>query len=134
MGKMKKYDYSRFALKMGTVGSILVVVAMLFYTKVDDSNIPRLTLYVAEFSLLPFLYFIKEWVTANLRWQFKNREYGIVMNVHSVLNASMAILGAYLGESRCDIRNIFCIYWFSCMWTLFSEGFCADWNFNSTFS
>lgn len=91
----KKYSYSKFAGKMGIVGSLAVPLAMLFYTQIDHSNIDSLLFYTAEFAALPMLFFVKEWVCANLRWQFKNREYAMVMNIHSVLNTLLAVLGAY---------------------------------------
>lgn len=94
--RAKKYSYCRFAWKMGMAGSVIIPMAMLLYTQLDNSGISHLVLYTLEFSFLPFLYFTKEWITANLRWQFKNHEYGIVMNLHTILNAGCAICGAYL--------------------------------------
>lgn len=91
-----KYSYCRFAVVMGCVSSVIVTVVMIVYSFIDKSNIDSLTAYIAFFSLLPFLYFLKEWVTANLRWQLKNKEYGNVMNVHSITNALFAMLGAKL--------------------------------------
>lgn len=105
-----KYAYSKFAIKMGIFGSILVACAMMIYAKVDNSEVKNLMLYITEFSALPFFYFVKEWIVANLRWQLKNRQYGIVMNVHSALNAVFAIVGAYFGGIQGTILGIYLAY------------------------
>jgi O-antigen/teichoic acid export membrane protein len=57
-----------------------------------------LQLLVLAFTLLPFMFSTREWVAANLRWQFRNKEYGNLMNLNSILNAILAVLGAkFLG-------------------------------------
>lgn len=91
-----KYQYSRFAAVFGSICSVVVTVIMILYTRVDGSNTARLTFYTIEFSFMPILYFAKDWIVSNLRWQLRNREYANVMNVHSVTNALFAIMGAWL--------------------------------------
>ena len=92
----QRYSFSKYAVKMGSIGSLLVIAAMFVYVWADSSNIENLSLYVLEFSVLPFLYFVKEWIVANLRWQLKNREYAIIMNIHSCCNCVLVVAGAYL--------------------------------------
>lgn len=105
-----KYSYCKLAGKMGMVGSAVVPIIMMAYVKLDRSEIPNLTLYVAELMLLPFFYFLKEWVAVNLRWQFKNREYGIVLNTHSILNMILAVLGAFIGGIQGVIVGMYLAY------------------------
>lgn len=105
-----KYAYSRFALKWGSICSIIMIGIMMLYTIVDRSDFDNLTNYIIEFSLLPLLYFGKEWITSNLRWQFRNKEYGNVMNTHSVLNAALAVVGAFLGGIHGVILGIYLAY------------------------
>lgn len=93
----KKNSYSRFAVIFGSVSSIITTVFMIMYTFIDGSGTENLTGYVIEFSLLPILYFLKDWIVSNLRWQLKNKEYANVLNVHSVANALFAVIGAILG-------------------------------------
>lgn len=105
-----KYSYGKFALGIGIICSIIMGFLMIMYTYVDHSGFANLTEYTIEFSLLPLLYFAKEWITSNLRWQLKNREYGNVMNIHTVTNAAFAVTGAVLGGIRGVIIGIYLAY------------------------
>lgn len=106
----KKNGYAKFALQIGTICSILMIGVMVLYTFVDQSGFENLIGYIIEFSLLPLLFFAKEWVSSNLRWQLKNKEYGNMLNVHSVSNAVFAIAGAALGGIRGVIIGIYLAY------------------------
>ena len=106
----KKYRYCRFALIMGFVSSIAVALLMIAYSFIDQSNITSFTKYIVLFSALPLLFFLKDWVTTNLRWQLKNKEYGNVMNVHSITNAGFAVLGAWLNGVTGVIIGIYLAY------------------------
>lgn len=106
----QKFSYSRFAAIIGSICSVLMIGIMVAYTYIDNSSIDNLTLYIVEFSFLPLLFFGKEWVTSNLRWQLKNREYGNVMNIHSVTNAVFAVIGAYLASIHGVIIGIYLAY------------------------
>lgn len=108
--KSQKYSYSRFAVYSGVISSIVTTIVMVVYTFIDQSNTDNLTNYVLEFSYLPFLYFVKEWITSNLRWQLKNKEYAKVLNVHSVANAVFAVLGAVIAEVHGVIWGICAAY------------------------
>lgn len=108
-----KYSYGKFALKIGSVCSVIMGGVMILYTLVDHSGFENLTGYIIEFSFLPLLYFAKEWITSNLRWQLKNKEYGRVMNCHTVTNAVFAVLGAVLGGIRGVIIGIYLAYLFA---------------------
>lgn len=105
-----KYKYSHFALKVGTVSSILMIGIMVIYTKLDQSSFDNLTGYVLQFSLLPMLFFAKEWLTYNLRWQLKNHQYAMVLNLHSVANAVFAVAGAIIGGISGVIIGIYLAY------------------------
>lgn len=105
-----KFSYCRLALRVGTVCSIAMVGIMVFYTKIDQSSFENLTSYILQFSFLPFLYFLKEWITFNLRWQLKNRQYANVLNVHSFTNAVFAVLGAVVGGIHGVIFGIYLAY------------------------
>lgn len=105
-----QYSYGQFALKIGSICSIIMGLIMILYTFIDNSGFANLTGYIVEASFLPVLYFAKEWITSNLRWQLKNREYGIVMNIHTVTNAVFAVVGAYLGAIRGVILGIYLAY------------------------
>ena len=91
-----KYGYCRFAVLMGCISSFLIAIIMIIYSLIDKSGMESLTTYIICFSILPLLYFFKDWLTTNLRWQLKNVQYGNVMNMHSVANAVFAIAGAML--------------------------------------
>lgn len=102
-----KFSYCRFALKVGSICSVAMIGIMVLYTRVDKSSFENLTSYILQFSLLPLLFFGKEWVTFNLRWQLKNKQYATVLNIHTVTNAVFAVIGAIL----CGISGvIFGIY------------------------
>lgn len=105
-----KYSYSRYAAIMGGISSVLVIIIMVLYSGIDRSGLANLTGYIVEFSLLPVLYNMKDWITANLRWQIKNREYSIVLNIHSVANAVFAVLGAWIWGIHGVILGIYLAY------------------------
>lgn len=113
ISKYTKFSYCRIAALVGVVSSFFIMVAMILYTYIDRSNTENLTGYVMEFSVLLILYFIKDWITANLRWQFKNREYSRVLNIHSIANGVLAVIGAFISGIHGVIFGICLAYFFS---------------------
>ena len=83
---------------------------LLLYSKLDTSGLDGIVQTLVAFSFLPVLYWLKDWIITNLRWQLKNREYAIVMNLHSILNAVLVIFGAYIGGIIAAITGIYVAY------------------------
>lgn len=106
----QKYSLSRFALSGGFLTSIATVVILLFYSGIDASGLHGIVQTLVVFSFLPVAYWLKDWIITNLRWQLKNREYAVVMNLHSVLNAVLVILGAFIGGITTAIIGIYVAY------------------------
>lgn len=103
-------SYTRFAANVQLLAYIPMVLLILCYVKLDQSNMDNLLYYTFAFSLLPLLFCMKEWISSILRYQLKNREYSIVLNCHSVCNALFAIIGAYLGGIMGLIFGIYLAY------------------------
>lgn len=108
--KELKYQYCKFAAAGGFIGSLIVIIVMNVYCKMDHSGIKNLSWYILEYSLLPFLYYLKDWICSCLRWKLRNREYSNVLNVHSVLNACCAVFGAFFAGIHGVIWGIYFAY------------------------
>lgn len=106
----QKYSLSRFAFSGGFVTSIVTVAVLVFYSGIDGSGLDGIERTIIAFSFLPIAYWIKDWIISNLRWQLRNREYAVVMNLHSVLNAVLVVLGAYIGGIATAIIGIYVAY------------------------
>ena len=106
----QKYSFSRFALLGGGVTTAVTTGVLLLYSKLDTSGLDGIVQTLVAFSILPVLYWLKDWIITNLRWQLKNREYAIVMNLHSILNAVLVIFGAYIGGIIAAITGIYVAY------------------------
>lgn len=106
----QKRGFSKIALFGGFIASIITIIGLLIYSRLDRSGIEGVGICLLSMSFLCILYHIKEWITSNLRWQYKNREYGIVMNIHSVMNAGCAIVGAIIGGIYGVIIGIYIAY------------------------
>lgn len=106
----QKYSLSKFAFLGGFVTSIVTVAVLVVYSGIDASGLEGIKKIIIAFSFLPIAYWIKDWIISNLRWQLRNREYAIVMNLHSVLNAVLVVLGAYVGGISAAITGIYLAY------------------------
>ncbi|MEE0419945.1 MAG: oligosaccharide flippase family protein [Lachnospiraceae bacterium] len=106
----QKYSLSKFAFLGGLLTSVITCIILLGYSGIDGSNLEGVVGGIIAFSFLPIAYWLKDWIISNLRWQLKNREYAIVMNVHSILNAVLVVLGAYLNGIYAAILGIYLAY------------------------
>lgn len=106
----QKYGLSKFAFTGGMLTSIVTMVILIGYSGVDGSKLDGVVQAIIAFSVLPVTYWMKDWIITNLRWKLRNREYAIVMNLHSVLNAALVVLGAYVGGVYTAILGIYLAY------------------------
>lgn len=106
----QKYSFSKFSFQAGFFVTLLIVLILLLYARFDRSNMEGVALGIVAFSFLPMVYWLKDWIIMNLRWQLKNREYAFVMNVHSVLNAFLVVVGAYIHGLYTAILGIYLAY------------------------
>lgn len=109
-GLEQKYSFSRFAFWGGMVASLVTAVVLVGYSGLDGSGLTGVTEVIIGFSVLPVMYWLKDWIITNFRWQLRNREYAIVMNTHSVLNAVLVILGAFLWGIAGAVAGIYLAY------------------------
>lgn len=106
----QKYGLSKFAFTGGMLTSIVTMVILAGYSGIDGSELDGVVQAIIAFSALPVTYWLKDWIITNLRWKLRNREYAIVMNLHSVLNAVLVVLGAYIGGVYTAILGIYLAY------------------------
>lgn len=105
-----KYGISKFALQGSLVVSVCIGIVLIIYSRFDQSHMEGVVGGIIAFSFLPVIYGLKEWIITNLRWQIRNREYAIIMNVHSILNAILVVAGAYIGGLFTAILGIYIAY------------------------
>ena len=89
-----KKNYYAWAVRFGLWTEVLLSAAILVYGLFFNVGIEEMRGYIISLCALPFFAFIFDYYSVILRAEKDNKKYSLYLNIHSVLYAGLAILGA----------------------------------------
>ena len=92
----KKKPYYSYALWFGLISEILLSAILVVYGAIGNVGIEETREYIISLAGLPFVVFLFDYCSVILRAERNNKKYSLLLNIHSVLYAFLAIIGAVL--------------------------------------
>ena len=92
----EKKNYYAWSLRFGFWTDLLLSIAILVYGLFFNVGIEEMRKYIISLSALPMIAFLFEYYSVILRAEKDNKKYALYLNLHSVMYAGFAIVGALL--------------------------------------
>ena len=92
----EKKTYYRYALRFGFVFETLLSLALILHGLFGNVGIEETRVHIISLSGMPFVAYLFDFFSIVLRAEKSNKKYSWLLNIHSVLYAGLAILGAVI--------------------------------------
>lgn len=90
----EKKAFYAWSLRFGLLTEALLSLAILLYGLLGNVGIEETRKYILSLAVLPFINFLFDYFVVILRAEKDNKKYSLLLNIHSVMYAGFAIIGA----------------------------------------
>lgn len=91
-----KKSFYAWSLRFGLLTEVALSLAILLYGLLGNVGIEETRKYILSLAALPFFNFLFDYFVVILRAEKDNRKYSLLLNLHSVMYAGFAIIGAFI--------------------------------------
>lgn len=96
ISEAEKKTYYKYAFRFGLLSELLLSLALVLYGLFANVGIEETRVHIISLAGLPFIAFLFDFFSIILRAEKDNRKYALLLNIHSILYAVLAIIGALI--------------------------------------